>query len=201
MLGLTASLSLASQALDAQDGAIAVTNNNIANVNTPGYTRQIVTLSANALAGGGSDGVTYGGYTSVRDELLQMAIESKTSDQSSLTQQSNALATVQTAFSSTTSGVGAEISNFFSAVSGLSATPTDASARQAVLSAAGQLANGFHQAAQALTTAGSQANTVVSSTVAQINGLTKQIAGLNGDRKSTRLNSSHSGESRMPSSA
>jgi flagellar hook-associated protein FlgK len=33
MLGLNASLSLASQALQAQDGAIGITSNNIANVN------------------------------------------------------------------------------------------------------------------------------------------------------------------------
>ena len=34
-----------------------------------------------------------------------------------------------------------------------------------------------------------------------IAGRFEQVAGLNGDRKSTRLNSSHSQQSRMPSSA
>jgi len=49
MLGLNAALSLASEALQAQDGAIGIASNNIANVNIPGYSRQVVSLSAAAL--------------------------------------------------------------------------------------------------------------------------------------------------------
>ncbi len=180
MLGLNASLSLAAQALDAQDGAIAVTNNNIANVNTPGYSRQVVSLSAAAQGLGGVGGVSYGGYTSVRDELLQLGVDAKTSQQGSLQAQSSSLSQVQGAFSGTTTGIGAALSGFFSAVSGLSTNPADAAARQTVVTAAGQLANAFNQGATALTAAASEANAQVSATVSQINALTKQIASLNG---------------------
>lgn len=179
MVGLNASLSLASQALNAEDGAIGIVNNNIANVNTPGYSRQTVNLSSEALAGGADGGVSFGGYTSVRDQLLNLSINSKTSDQASLDTQSAALSAVNSAFSGTTTGIGAALSTFFSSLSGMSSNPTDISARQSVLSAATQLANAFHQGASALTTAQGNANSEVSSTVTQINQITKQIASLN----------------------
>ena len=183
MLGLNATLSLAAQALSAQNGAIGVTSNNIANVNTPGYSRQVVNLSAEALAqNGGSvgDGVSFAGYTSVRDQLLQIGINSKTSESGSLDAQSSALTQVQTAFSGTTTGIGAAMSSLFSSLSSLSTNPTDTSARQSVLSSATGLANAFQQGSAALTSAQSSADFQVSSAVTQINQLTQQIAALNG---------------------
>lgn len=183
MIGLNASLTMATQSLQAEDGAIAVTNNNIANVNTTGYSRQVVDLSAAALVQNGTSvdaGVSYDGFTSVRDQLLQLAVNQQTSSQSSLDAQSTALTQIQTAFSDSDSGVGTALSTFFSSVSSLSTDPTDSSARQSVLSAASQLANAFHQASSALTTAESNADSQVNSAVDQINTITTQIAKLNG---------------------
>ncbi len=180
MISLNASLTIASGALDAQTGAIGVVNNNISNVDTPGYSRQTVDLSAEAMAGGVDDGVSFNGYTSVRDQLLNLSVNSKTSDSSSLDTQSTSLAQINSAFSGTTTGIGAALSTFFSSISSLSSNPDDSSARQSVLSAASQLANAFHQGASALTSAQSDADSQVSSNVAQINQLTQQIASLNG---------------------
>ena len=45
MPGLNTSLSIAVQALQAEQGALSVTTNNIANVNTPGYSRQVAVLN------------------------------------------------------------------------------------------------------------------------------------------------------------
>lgn len=183
MYGLNTSLSIASEALNAQSGAIAVTNNNIANIDTVGYTRQVVNLSAEALAqaGGGAtdNGVSFGGYTSIRDQVLSISINNKTSDQSSLDTQSTALATLQTSFSGTTTGIGAALSIFFSKVSALSNSPTDSSARQAVLSSATQVASAFNQASRALAGTQADADATVSSTVSRINDLSSQIAALN----------------------
>lgn len=179
MVNLNASLSIASEALNAESGAIGITNNNISNVNTVGYSRQTVNLSAEALASDADGGVSFGGYTSVRDQLLNIAVNNKTSEQGSLDTQSTTLSEINTSFSGTTTGIGAAISTFFTSVSGLSSDPVNSSSRQAVLSAATQLANAFHQGASSLTAAQANANTEVSSTVAQINQLTKQIASLN----------------------
>lgn len=184
MIGLNGALSVAANALQAQYAGLAITNNNIANVNTPGYSRQIVSLSSQAMVQNGVSvdaGVSYQGYTSVRDSVLNATIADKTSAQASLTAQSSLLTRVNPAFSSTTSGIGAGLSGLFSSLSGLAANPNDSSARQTVLSSANNLANAFHQGAAALTNATSAANQQITSTVAQINQITSQIASLNGE--------------------
>ena len=182
MFGLTANLSMASQALEAETGAITVTNNNIANVNTPGYARQIADLSSVAISGSGGnedDGVSFNGFTVVRDQLLQIGINGKTSDASSLSTQSSSWAQIENAFSSTSSGVGASLSSFFSNLSGLSTSPQDAAARQTAYSSAASLVDAFHQAASTLSTAQSDADANVTGIVTEINQLTQQIATLN----------------------
>jgi flagellar hook-associated protein 1 len=183
MIGLNGTLSIATEALGAQLAGLEVSNNNIANANTPGYSRQIVSLSSAATVQNGvsvDDGVSYDGYSSVRDEVLGLAINAATSDQASLTAQNALLSQINTAFSGTTSGIGASISTLFSDLSALSTDPSDTSARQTVLTDAGQLVDAFHQGAESLTSATNSANQQVTSTVAQINQLTQQIASLNG---------------------
>lgn len=183
MVGLNSTLSIATGALAAQTAGLEITNNNIANANTPGYVRQVVSLSssANVQKGASVDaGVFCNGYQSVRDTVLQLAINAATSDEASLTAQSATLSQVDSAFSGTTTGIGASISTLFSSLSSLSANPADPLARQAALADASQLANSFHQGAAALNNATNSANQQVTSTVAQINHCLGQIAGLNG---------------------
>ena len=179
---LTSNLSMASQALNAESGALGVTNNNIANVNTAGYSRETVDLSADAVSNQGvtqDDGVSFGGFTSVRDQILQLSIDQKTSDASSLTAQSASWSQIESAFSGTSTDLGSAFSDFFSGMSALSTAPEDAGTRQAALSDATELVNAFHQAASTLSSAQENANTSVSGTVSQINQLSTQIAALN----------------------
>lgn len=182
MYGLNGTLSLASEALNAESGALAVTNNNITNVNTAGYSREIVNLSASALTGSGGgiqgNGVSYAGYTSVRDQVLQIAIQQKTADSGSLDAQSTSWTQIEAGFSSTTSGVGASISQLFSSLSSLSTAPTDAASRQSAFAAAGGVVSAFHQAASTLGSARTQADSNITGIVANINQLTAQIATL-----------------------
>jgi flagellar hook-associated protein 1 FlgK len=183
MIGLGSTLSIATEALGAQTAALEVANNNIANANTPGYSRQVVSLSSAASVQNGTtvdEGVSYQGFTSVRDAVLSMAINAATSDQGSLTTQNTLLTQINSAFSGTTTGIGASLSTLFSDISALSANPTDPSARQTVLGDANALANAFHQGAAALSNVSSAANQQVSSAVAQVNDLSQQIAALNG---------------------
>ncbi len=180
MYGLTSTLSMAANALNAENAAIAVTSNNVSNVNTPGYTRQVVNLSPNVLNGLGiaqDNGVSLGGYTSVRDQVLQLAINQKTSVAGSLNAQSTLWSQVSSGFSGTTTGLGSAVSNLFSSLSALSTTPTDSATRQQAFAAAGQLTNAFHQSASVLAEAGASASNVVTATVTQVNDLSRQIAG------------------------
>jgi len=196
MIGLGASLSIATEALGAQTAALEVASNNISNANTPGYSRQVVSLSSAALVQNGTtvdEGVSYQGFTSVRDSILGLAVNAATSQQGSLAAQNALLAQINTAFSGTTTGIGASLSTLFSAISALSASPTDPSARQTVLSDANALVGAFHQGATALSNASSSANQQVSSVVAQVNDLSQQVAALNGQIASAEANGGDGG--------
>jgi flagellar hook-associated protein 1 len=184
MPGLNTSLSIAVQALQAEQGALSVTTNNISNVNTPGYSRQVAVL--NEAPTFQENGVTFGGgvnldqFQSVRDQLLQLRLYEETQQQGSSQTQLNSLTQIEGMFSDPTQGVGGALSAFFNSLSQLSTNPTDANARQQVLTAGNNLANSFHQAVSGLGTIKSGLDQSVPQTVDQINRLTSQIAALNG---------------------
>jgi flagellar hook-associated protein 1 len=184
MPGLNTSLNIAVEALNANQGALDVTTNNIANVNTSGYTRQVAIL--NEAPTFQDSGVTFGGgvtleqYQSVRDELLQLRIYEETQHQNNSQTQLNSLNQIEGIFSDPTQGVGGALSAFFNSMSRLSTNPTDSNARQAVLTSANNLALSFHQAVANLNSIGTGLDQAVPQTVSQINRLTSQIATLNG---------------------
>jgi len=183
MGGLLTSLLTGVQALEASQAALDSTSNNIANANTPGYTREVADFSENPenLTGDGvsGGGVTLQGIQSVRDELLNLQIQQQTSDQSSANTQSALLQQIQTGFASNGEDISSTLAAFSSALAELSANPGNSSVRQSVLSAGQNLAQSFNTTASGLTTAQSDADQQVTQTVAQINSLAQQIAKLN----------------------
>jgi flagellar hook-associated protein 1 FlgK len=183
MASLSSSLSVALQALNAADGAIQATNNNIANANTPGYTRKVAILQEAAPTNDGNvsvgNGVMLEGYQSVRDELVQSQIQQETQAQSGANAQLASMQQIQPAFTSSTQDIGTQMSALFSSISGLSTDPSSSSARQAVLTAGQNLATAFNNVSNTLTTQQSSLNTQVSDDVSQVNQLAKQIAALN----------------------
>lgn len=184
MSSLNASLATALSGLSAEQAALETTSNNVANANTPGYSRQVPVLVSSdpvvldPLTLG--TGVTLKKIESVRDPILESQIQQETQSQGQLSAQVSALSQMQTNFSSTTSGIGAAISNFFDSVNQLSTSPTDLSLRQSVLTAAGNLATAFNTAANQLNTQRTNLDQSVEQSVGQINQLTGQIAKLNG---------------------
>ena len=185
MGGINTSLSIGMQALEATQGALDATSNNIANANTPGYTREVAQFSENAetVSGAGviGGGVTLDGLQSVRDELLNLQIQQQTSLQSSADTQSSTLAQIQSYFSTSSGGdIASALSAFSTSLSQLSADPTSSAAQQSVLSSGQNLANAFKNTANGLSGAQSDADGQVTQTVAQINTLTSQIAQLSG---------------------
>jgi flagellar hook-associated protein 1 FlgK len=184
MGGLSTSLLIGVQALEANQGALNATSNNIANANTPGYTREVAQFTEtpvnqvnDQILGGG---VSLTGLQSVRDELLNMQINQQTSAQSSVDTQSTSLQQVQTYFTTTGGDIASALSSFSSSLAELSANSSNTAEQQSVLSSGQNLAEAFNTAANGLTTVQSAADTQVTQTVAQINTLTKQIASLNG---------------------
>jgi flagellar hook-associated protein 1 FlgK len=182
-MSLNTSLSTAVQALNAASGAIQITNNNISNANTPGYTREVTILqeagssSENGISLG--NGVEFGGYQSVRDELLQTRIEQETQAQSSANAQLSSLQAIQPTFTTSKTDIGTEMSALFSSISSLSTDSTSSNLQQTVLASGQSLATAFNTASSTLTSQQSGLNTQVTQDVSEINQLSKQIAALN----------------------
>jgi len=176
-------MSIALQSLLTQQGALGVVANNIANANTPGYTREIPILEedppvmvGNVLVG---TGVSMTGVESVRDQILNLRIQQETSQQSSLGSYLDSMNEVQAVFNET-QGVGlqSDLSSFFNSFQALAANPTDSSLRQGVITAGQNLSNDFNQASQNLSTIQQGLDQSVVQTVTQVNQLTSQIANL-----------------------
>ena len=180
MSSLNSALSIASEALSASTTALQTVTNNMANVNTPGYTKEVVDFqSVPGNNGGPGNGVTITGIQSVRDELLQGQIVQQTQEQSSANAQLNSMQQIQTAFTTSSQDIGTEMSALFSSISSLSTDPTSSTDGQAVLTAGQNLADAFNSASQTLTQQQSGLNAQVTQDVSQINQLTQQIAALN----------------------
>ena len=184
MGSLNASLASALSGLMAEQGALAATTNNVANVNTPGYSREVPVLETSdpvvmdPLTFG--SGVTLQSIESIRDPILESQIQQETQTQGQWSALVSATSQAQVSFSGGAGDIGTAISNFFDSINQLSTNPSDLSLRQAVLTAAGNLATAFNTAANNLTAQQTSLNTSVVQSVGQINQLTQQIAQLNG---------------------
>jgi flagellar hook-associated protein 1 FlgK len=182
-MSLNTALSIAVQSLSAASGELQVTNNNIANANTTGYTRQVAVLQEVAPTADGTissgNGVELTGYQSIRDEVLQSQINQETTTQSGANAELSSLNSIEPTFTTSTNDIGTEMSAVFSSISSLSTDATNSTSRQAVLTAGQNLATAFNTASSTLTTQQSGLNTQVTQDVDQINELSTQIAALN----------------------
>jgi flagellar hook-associated protein 1 FlgK len=181
--GLTGSMLIAVHALMVQQSALSATSNNIANANTPGYSRQVPILSesdpihlANISYG---TGVQLDQIASVRDRLLELRINDETQRQGDAQAQLGGLQQIESLFSDNSHGIGADITAFFNSLNQLSTDPTSIPQRQAVLTAAGNVASDFHNTVAQLTVIRNNLNLSVSQAVNQINQINPQIAELN----------------------
>src|SRR5271170_4447425 len=173
MSSLFGSMAIATGALGAEQGALNATTNNVANVNTPGYSRQQPVLVESDPVIVGS--VTYGSgvslekLQSLRDPILQMRIQEETQQQGQLNASLTAMQQAQVQFTTSTGDIGTEISNFFSSVNQIATDPTNLALRQGTLTAAGNRATAFNNVANNLTTQQANLDSNVSQDVGQIN--------------------------------
>lgn len=199
MGSLTSLMNVAQQALNADQNALNVTSNNVANQNTPGYTREVVTWQANdvvTLSGGTySEGVT-SSAVSERNLVLEQQVQQQIQVQgqsgaleTALQQVENIFGRSSTSTSASTTTLGSAVDSFFSTLSSLTANPSDTSTRQSVLAAANTLVSAFNSASNQLTQMSSGLNQQVTSVVGQVNSLTSTIASLNQQIGSTSPNS------------
>src|ERR1700729_2784948 len=120
MSGLFGSLSVALSALTVSQQEMATTSNNVANANTPGYSREVADISAgDPITRGGisyGTGVVLQKIESVADPILEIQLNQATQQNSQLNTSLGQLQQLQTQFGSASSGIGADISNFFNSL-------------------------------------------------------------------------------------
>jgi len=189
MESLTSLMDLAQQALAADQNALNVTSNNVANQNTPGYTRETVTWQMNdvvTLSGTSYDSGVTSSASSQRDRVLEQRVQQQTQTQAqsaalegALQQVENVFGLSSTSSSPATTALGTAMNSFFNSLSALTANPSDTSLRQSVLSAANTLASTFNSAANQISQVTAGLNQQVSGITDQVNSLTATIASLN----------------------
>ena len=196
---ITSLMDIARLALTADQEALNVTSNNVANQNTAGYTREVVDFQSAdtvTLSGGTFGSGVTASATSQRDRVLEQQVQQQTQIQaqsgaleSALQQIQNVFGLSSTSTSASSTTLGTDINSFFSALSSLTSNPSDTATRQSVLSAATALAGDFSSAANQLTQVSSSLNQQVAGDVSQVNSLTSTIASLNAQITSLSPNS------------
>src|ERR1700751_5986431 len=203
MATLSMAFDIASNALEADQSALNIVSNNVANASTPGYTREVANWQENDPVT--INGVSYGqgaqvtGPVSQRDRVLEESLQQQNQVASASGARLTALDQLQSIFSQATSassgssastnGISQDISAFFNSLSQMESSPSDNSLRQQVLTSAQNLAGDLQSAASQVSEQQTSLDQQSASLVNQVNVLTQSIAQLNLQIQSTSPNS------------
>ncbi|KAI3483908.1 hypothetical protein L1887_53143 [Cichorium endivia] len=169
--------------LNAAQGSLSVLSNNIANVNTPGYSRQQSAQTANASNQFGGvfigSGTTLADVRRVYNEYLDTAYQNSTSLSADANAYQGQIGSVDKLLSDRTTGMSSVLSSFFATLQTASSNPNDLSARQLLVANAQTLTNRFNSLSTQLTQQKETINSQLSTMSDQVNQLTASIASLN----------------------
>jgi flagellar hook-associated protein 1 FlgK len=167
--------------MDAQRFGLDLAGQNIANVNTPGYSRRVLDLVEIGPEGPRSAGrgVSVLGVRALRDRLLETRLQHEIPAERRDLALAGALSVVEAALGTPGSSIDANLKNFFDAFARLAEDPASATARQEVVLTAQSLSEGFADMASRLDSARRDADRQLRSGVEDVNSLAGQIAELN----------------------
>ncbi|MDH4427473.1 MAG: flagellar hook-associated protein FlgK [Acidovorax sp.] len=176
-------LNVGSRALLANQVALQTAGHNIANVNTPGYSRQTVVLQTvqGQFTGGGYIGQGVDVQTILRNqsELLTRQAAQAGSVQASDSVRAERLRQLQEVFSGGTAGLGAAINDMMNALSDVVNSPTDITARNVVLTRMDETAARMRSSAERLNEIQYTVTEQLQSSITAVNSLATQIAAVN----------------------
>ena len=184
MSDINAMMSLAGQALLTQQQAISVTSHNIANVNTPGYSRQQLIMTTNtpldSAIGPIGTGVDGASIERVYDRFLSAQINNECQELGRWDAQKDSVALVEMIFNEANgSGLNEAMSKFWNAWQSLTSDPGGTTERQVLVTASQVLATTFNQIDADLLQSQQDLDLIVQGTVADINRLAEQLVDLN----------------------
>ena len=176
-------MSIGKTAMFASYAALQTTGNNIANANSVGYSHQQVQLSeaAGQFTGAGffGKGVNVAGVTRAYDQFLTGHAVSTASTAAADAARLDRLNQLETTFPIGSAGVGYAAGTFLNSFADLANNPSDASARQVVLSDAQELASRFSAAGDQINALQAGVTQDVKVSVDRVNSLAQQVAKLN----------------------
>jgi flagellar hook-associated protein 1 FlgK len=176
----------------ASQKALATTSQNIANVNTEGYSRQRVNLTTHEPSAYGTSfigsGVKISSIERVYDQYLVDQVRTGTSSLNQLSQFHSLSSQIDNILDDPQAGLTPGLQRFFNAVQDVADDPTSAPARQVLVSEADTLSDSFHYLNQRIIDIERGVNSEISNVVQDINSLTSSIADINqhiGELRST----------------
>lgn len=161
--------------LNAAQIALATTGNNITNVYTPGYNREVTLLSES----GTGNGVSVSGVQRQFNQFVATQLNQAISSNSALSAYEVQINQIDNLLADRDAGLAPLFQNFFSSVQKLVATPSDPAARQGVLGTADTLTAQFRAFDSYLNDMQSGINGQLDNQVVQVNNIAEQIAKLN----------------------
>lgn len=176
-------LNVGARALMANQVALQTAGNNIANVNTPGYSRQTVALQTvqGQFSGAGYIGQGVDVRTILRNqsELLTRQAAAAGSVSAADTVRAERLSQLQEIFSGGPTGLGAAITDMMNAFSDVVASPTDLSARTLVLTRIDETAARMRTSADRINEIQYTVTEQLQNSANTVNSLAKQMASIN----------------------
>ena len=182
-MGINSIMSIAQGALFAQQAAMQVTSNNVANVNTEGYMRQEAVLDESASVQTSSglmgSGVTVEKVMAQYDKFLEASVAKENNTTEEWKTYEQYFSTIESALNENNTNLTSNITAFFNAWQTLSVDPTSDTARTAVENQGVNVASSIRNIYSELKSVQTQADSSVAQTVDDINGILHSIAQAN----------------------
>lgn len=184
MSTLFSNLEIGRKSLYAQQFGLQVSGNNIANVNTEGYTRQKVVMAPSytvaTAAGQMGTGVDVLRIEAVRDQFIESRIANVLQKQSKEETVYDKLSQIEAAFDVGDQGIQQSITDYFNSWSALSTDPESTSLRNSLISSAQNMVSNIQSSYGQLEDTRQNINKNVLDAVNQINSIADNIAEING---------------------
>ena len=176
-------LGIASNAVAAYQRALSTTSNNIANVSTPGYTRETANFEANPVTQVGNifmgTGASVDKITRQYNAFLDANLRNSNSDLSSQTPMVDYANRVVDIMGGDSTSLNSQLDQFFTSARGLSADPASTVLRSSFVRDAQGIADRFAQLSGQLDSIQAETTQALQGQVDQVNSLTKQLALIN----------------------
>ena len=173
--------------MNAAQLGLATTEHNIANANTPGFTRQQVLVGSRAgpQTGAGfiGQGVDISGVKRIYDQFLTTQVLQEQNQASYFSTYHTALKQIDSLVADPAAGASPAMQGFFDALNGVANSPESTPSRQTLLSNAQFAVNRFQAIDQRLTDIANGLTSQIANSANSVNNYARQIAMLNGNIK------------------